>query len=127
MKEVEIMRDLKHQFIIRYYESFIDADNNLCIVMEFAENGELEQYLNRRKQQGQPLSQDEVLEWFIQLCLGLKHIHDHRILHRDLKCENIFITSQNELKIGDFGISKLMSETFDMAKTKIGTPYVMAP
>ena len=89
------MRELKHQYIIRYYDNFIDEEENLCIVMEHAENGELEQYLNRRRELGHPLSEDEVLEWLIQLCLGIKYIHDQRILHRDLKCENIFINSQN--------------------------------
>jgi NIMA (never in mitosis gene a)-related kinase len=121
------MRNLSHQYIIRYYESFQDENNNVCIIMEYAENGELEQYLNSRKASNSLLTEDEVLEWFIQLCVGLKCIHDSKILHRDLKCENIFINSQNELKIGDFGISKLMNQTFDMAKTKIGTPYIMAP
>lgn len=121
------MRNLYHQFIIRYFESFQDQEGNVCIVMEYAENGDLEQHLNNRKASNHPLTEDEVLEWFIQLCLGLKYIHDNKILHRDLKCENIFVNSQNQLKIGDFGISKLMNQTFDMAKTKIGTPYVMAP
>jgi NIMA (never in mitosis gene a)-related kinase len=57
----------------------------------------------------------------------LKYIHDKKIVHRDLKPDNIFINANNELKIGDFGISKVMNETFDMAKTKIGSPFIMAP
>lgn len=80
------MKNLKHQYIIRYYDSFQDREGNLCIVMECAQNGELEEYLNRRREQGQALSEDEIMEWFIQLCLGLRYIHDQRILHRDLKC-----------------------------------------
>lgn len=48
-------------------------------------------------------------------------------MHRDLKADNIFITSDGELKIGDFGVSKIMNETYDLAKTKIGTPNIMAP
>jgi NIMA (never in mitosis gene a)-related kinase len=59
--------------------------------------------------------------------LGLKYIHERKILHRDLKADNIFITSEEELKIGDFGVSKVMNETYDLAKTKIGTPHIMAP
>lgn len=50
-----------------------------------------------------------MIEWFIQLLLGLKYIHEKKIVHRDLKPDNIFISSDNELKIGDFGISKLMT------------------
>ena len=54
------------------------------------------------------MGEAQVLEWFIQLALGLKYIHDKKILHRDLKADNIFITAANEMKIGDFGISKLL-------------------
>ena len=49
------------------------------------------------------------------------------MLHRDFKADNIFLTADWELKIGDFGVSKVMSETYDLAKTKIGTPHIMAP
>lgn len=80
-----------------------------------------------RRQQASPLNEDQVIQWFIQLCLALKYIHDKKIVHRDLKPDNIFIDAQNELKIGDFGIVKIMNETYDMAKTKIGTPLIMAP
>jgi len=80
------MRNLCHQYVIRYLESFRDGNNNDCIVMEYAENGELQQYLNSRKLNNNPLSEDKVMEWFIQLCLGLKYIHNQNILHRDLKC-----------------------------------------
>ena len=107
------MQSLCHQYVVRYHESFLDPLNeNVCIVMEYAENGELEKYLNTRKSNNNPLSEEEVLEWFIQLCHGLKYIHDQRILHRDLKCENIFISAAGEIKIGDFGISKDMQGTF---------------
>ena len=68
-----------------------------------------------------------MVEWLIQLLFGLKYIHEKNVMHRDFKPDNIFITATNHLNIGDFGISRLMTETFDLAKTKIGTPLVMAP
>ena len=95
--------------------------------MEHAEGGDLDKYIEQRKKENKPLSEQQVIEWLIQLLLGLKYIHEKKVVHRDLKPDNIFLTSDQQLKIGDFGISKLMSETFDMAKTKIGTPFVMAP
>ena len=52
-----------------------------------------------------------MLEWFTQICLGLKHIHDRKILHRDLKGQNIFLTSKGIIKIGDFGIAKVLAST----------------
>lgn len=120
------MQQLRHCYVVRYLESFVKG-KTVCIVMEYAERGDLEKYLESRRAEGKPLGEAQVLEWFIQLALGLKYIHDKKILHRDLKADNIFLTANGQIKIGDFGISKLMSETFDLAKTKIGTPFVMAP
>lgn len=67
------------------------------------------------------------MQWFIQICLGLNYIHSKRILHRDLKSANIFLTSTNCIKIGDFGIAKVLQGTFEAALTVIGTPYYMSP
>ena len=50
------------------------------------------------------ISENQILDWFIQICLALKYVHDKKILHRDLKTQNIFLTSQGQIKIGDFGI-----------------------
>jgi NIMA (never in mitosis gene a)-related kinase len=57
----------------------------------------------------------------------LKHIHAKKILHRDLKSQNIFLTKDNQVKIGDFGISKMLENTLDFAKTSLGTPYYLSP
>lgn len=67
-------------------------------------------------------------DWLVQICLGLKHIHDRKIIHRDIKSENIFLTSKDNLvKIGDFGISKSLDNTLANAQTRIGTPYYLSP
>lgn len=68
-----------------------------------------------------------MLEWFTQICLGLKHIHDRKILHRDLKGQNIFMTSKGIIKIGDFGIAKVLASTMQNARTVVGTPYYLSP
>ena len=61
------------------------------------------------------------------MVLALGHIHSKNILHRDLKPKNILLTKSNVIKIGDFGISKMLDHTFDMAKTATGTPYYLSP
>ncbi len=65
--------------------------------------------------------------WFAQLCLGVKHIHSKKVIHRDIKLQNVLLTSKDEIKLGDFGISKLLESTGDFAKTSLGTPYYLSP
>ena len=67
------------------------------------------------------------MDWFVQMALAIKHIHDRKILHRDLKTQNIFLTrSLDHVKIGDFGISKILS-TKSKAFTVVGTPCYISP
>ncbi len=67
------------------------------------------------------------MNWFVQLCFAVKYIHDKKILHRDLKSSNIFICSNGNIKLGDFGIAKVLKNTNEFAKTIVGTPYYLSP
>ena len=57
----------------------------------------------------------------------MKHVHDRKILHRDIKGQNIFITKANTIKLGDFGIARVLNKTQDKARTVVGTPYYLSP
>ena len=61
------------------------------------------------------------------MCLGLKHVHDRKILHRDIKTQNIFMSAGGLLKLGDFGVSKVLASTWQLAATAVGTPYYLSP
>ncbi|CAD8161338.1 unnamed protein product [Paramecium pentaurelia] len=125
--EAKIMKDLKHPGIIKYYESFFENDTNLCIVMEYAEKGNLEQMLLEYKQNNEYLNETLIIDWFTQLCLAVKYLHDQNIIHRDIKTQNIFITKDNFIKLGDFGIAKEIECKEQLCKTSIGTPYYISP
>ncbi len=78
----------------------------LHLVMDFAEAGDLQSRIHSQKNY---FPESQILDWFTQICLALKHIHDRKILHRDLKSQNLFLTKSNTIKLGDFGIAKCLS------------------
>ena len=95
--------------------------------MEFCEYGDLAHHIKRKIKQNQKFSETEIMNWFVQLCLSLEYVHSRKILHRDLKTNNVFVTAENNVKLGDFGISKVLEKTSDHAQTVNGTPYYMSP
>mmetsp|Transcript_150551 Transcript_150551/g.382810 ORF Transcript_150551/g.382810 Transcript_150551/m.382810 type:complete len:790 (+) Transcript_150551:46-2415(+) len=124
--EVEVLRSLSHINVVAYIDTFWEFEK-LCIAMEFADAGDLAAELRRRKNACTAVSDSEALAIFAQCCLGLQHTHSKHILHRDLKSQNIFLTRGGIVKIGDYGIAKVLDHTTAKVKTKVGTPYYTAP
>jgi len=127
IKEAKILEVLNHPNIIRFKEVYKTKKGQLCIVMDFADGGDLQQQIKKQKEKGGYLDEPTILNWFTQICLAMKHCHDRKILHRDLKAQNIFLTSNGIVKLGDFGIAKVLSSTIDKAQTIVGTPYYLSP
>ncbi|KAJ8028171.1 Serine/threonine-protein kinase Nek1 [Holothuria leucospilota] len=123
-KEVSVLRKMKHPNIVSYTESFEEL-GNLYIVMDFCDGGDLYQQINARR--GVLIPEDQIMDWFVQICLALKHVHDRKILHRDIKSQNIFLTKKGIIKLGDFGIARVLNNTMELARTCIGTPYYLSP
>lgn len=126
INEVNLLKAMKHPNIISYKESFIEK-SYLWIVMDYADDGDLYKKIEVQKELGKYMSENQILDWFVQMALATKHIHDHRILHRDLKTQNIFMSKNGQIKLGDFGIARVLQHTSDWAKTAIGTPYYLSP
>mmetsp|Transcript_5627 Transcript_5627/g.7501 ORF Transcript_5627/g.7501 Transcript_5627/m.7501 type:complete len:86 (+) Transcript_5627:325-582(+) len=85
--------------------------------MEFADGGDLASQIKARVNLNRPYTESEILTMFTQLCLGIKHCHDRKIMHRDIKPMNIFLTQQGVFKMGDFGLSKVLNRTKSLATT----------
>uniref|UniRef100_A0A7S4L130 non-specific serine/threonine protein kinase n=1 Tax=Guillardia theta TaxID=55529 RepID=A0A7S4L130_GUITH len=124
-QEVKVLQRLRHPGIVCYEDSFIHKNRQLCIVMTYCEGGDLATVIEKRRMRAFP--ENEVVSWFLQIALALQYMHEEHILHRDLKTQNIFLTRNNIIKLGDFGIAKVLEGTLEMAKTVIGTPYYMSP
>ncbi|CAE7334117.1 nek3, partial [Symbiodinium sp. KB8] len=126
MTEAALLNVLKHPGIIAYHEAFIE-DDVLNIVMEYAERGDLQKAIRAQRKAGRHFSEDQILQWAAQLSLALQNIHAHHVLHRDLKTANCFLLASGVVKVGDFGIAKVLERTAAQANTQIGTPYFLSP
>ena len=123
--EARILSSVRSPYIVKYYESFED-NNYLNIVMEYCDGGDLCEFINKNKKTKYLLKEDLIWRIFIKITIGLATLHKSKILHRDLKTLNIFLTRNLDIKIGDFGVAKILTKT-GFAKTVIGTPYYLSP
>eukprot|EP00826_Nyctotherus_ovalis_P064629 TRINITY_DN9485_c0_g2_i4.p1 TRINITY_DN9485_c0_g2~~TRINITY_DN9485_c0_g2_i4.p1 ORF type:complete len:610 (+),score=143.00 TRINITY_DN9485_c0_g2_i4:73-1902(+) len=124
LNEAKILQSLNSPYIVGYYDSFIDEEK-LCIIMEYCENGDLGQFLKARNKQY--VEENIVLKYFIEACLALLYLHGKKILHRDIKTMNMFLTKDFHVKLGDLGVAKVLSQTSSFAHTIVGTPYYLSP
>ena len=126
LNEIRILASLSHPNIIGYKEAFFDEKSNtLNIVMEYAEEGDLEQKIKYNLKKRLNLDESTIWGWIIQLLKGIKYLHDNKIMHRDLKSANIFLMKNGLLKLGDLNVSKIAK--YGMARTQTGTPYYCSP
>mmetsp|Transcript_37572 Transcript_37572/g.86810 ORF Transcript_37572/g.86810 Transcript_37572/m.86810 type:complete len:693 (+) Transcript_37572:97-2175(+) len=129
--ECQLLRKLSHNHIVTCIDIILDKDV-LYIVMEHANGGDLSRRIMERKKESVLFSERTVMSVFIQICVALHHIHWYKILHRDLKPANVFIFGEGELdgcgiKLGDFGIAKMLEGTHCQAHSTVGTPSYLSP
>ena len=124
--EVNALEKLEHPHIIQYHESF-KSDGYLYIIIDYAEGGDLATRIRMAKSKSYKFPEVQIWKWFMQICIALNHIHNNKIIHRDLKTQNIFLTKNGDIKIGDFGICRVLSKSDELASTSVGTPYYIAP
>ena len=129
LNESIILAKLDHQNIIKFFEVFESnkPKHMVNIVTEYADGGDLSEKIKEKKNKNNNFTESEILDYFTQICLAIKHIHEKKIIHRDLKSGNIFLMKNGLVKLGDFGIAKRFQKTMDKAKTLIGTPYYLSP
>ena len=133
---------------MQYHDRFIDKKNQVIyIIMEYCGGGDLQKIIQRCIKSKEQISEDFIWKIFAQIVSGLHYCHrrtdlnpinrgnsdskdlagPQKILHRDLKPGNIFLDSNNDAKVGDFGLARVMNCDSYYAKTHVGTPYYMSP
>ena len=138
--EIKILSQLDNPFIVKLYEVFslnpnsellknngVEEQQMMCLVLELCENGDLNDKIKEKKQKNEFFSENEILQYFYEILQGLYYLHKNRVIHRDLKTLNIFLTENNHIKIGDFGVSKKLINNNIYAYTFVGTPYYLSP
>ena len=124
--ESKILSSVKSPYIVRYYESF-EENNFLNIVMEYCDGGDLKEFIVKNKEKNILLKENIIWTIFLKILIGLSELHKNKILHRDLKPLNIFLTKKYlDIKIGDLGVAKILNES-NFTNTMIGTPYYLSP
>ena len=122
-QEVEILKSVSHPNIVKCYGSFLE-NSCLYIILEFAEEGDLQKLMHKYKQKTKSFKEQEIWQYAEQLSSAINYLHSRRILHRDIKCPNVFLTG-GKLKLGDLGTSRIMQS--EMHVTRVGTPLYLAP
>jgi len=126
LNEVRILASITDPFIIGYKEAFFDENtNSLCIVMEYADCGDLQKLIKTSQESCKFIPEKEIWQCLLHIVKGLKTLHEMHILHRDLKCANVFISTDSIYKLGDMNVSKVAAK--GLVYTQTGTPYYASP
>lgn len=120
-QEIQALRNLNHPHVIKILD-VADDPENVCFIMEFCAGGELRAYVEKRSS----LSEEEARNFFRQIVRAIHYVHSKKIIHRDLKLENILLDAQNKCKIVDFGLSGSVAAN-ERTVTDAGTEAYLAP
>ena len=126
-RESKILEALAHPNMIKFEQSFKDRQENWNLVMEFADKGSLSDQIQIRKNHHCPFKEDELLNYIAQICLAVKYLHDRKVIHRNIKAANIFLSKHNQVKLGDFSSSKVLFQTNKKSRTMIDHECIVAP
>jgi len=127
LNEVRILASIKNPYVIGYKEAFFeDNASTLCIVMEYAGGGDIYNKILQHQKSKTFFKEEFIWNYAIQMIIGLKTLHDMKILHRDLKSANIFLSKdEKSIKLGDLNVSKVAKT--NLVYTQTGTPYYASP
>lgn len=126
VKEAVALRRIRHPNVVRFRQVFVRS-GWLCLVMDFADGGDLCAAVKERARSKVPFEESAVLECFAQVADAVNWVHSVKMVHRDIKSRNIFLCRTGRALLGDFGLVWLLDNTCELAHTRVGTPYYLSP
>jgi len=126
INEAKLLSSVQQGNIIACHDAFIE-NNELIMILELTDGGNLAQLITNRKAHNTRFSEQDLWAFIYFISLGLAHMHSKRIMHRDIKPANVYITTKGDIKLGDLGLGRIFSSVTDYAASQVGTPYYMSP